>query len=233
MYSKSFLEDFTNFDYVMKILKSSPEFNHKCHQLALKAGHSIEVSVKKNKVYFIQEGYTKLSNLSGERPIFIHLSKRGEFPFLVAQNDLSDERAEISALIDCILWEIDSDYLNNLLLTEDPRNFILLSFHIKLSRNSIIQLIMESFTSEERVYYILHFLADKFGIRNADNSVNLPSFITYEKLGEFAAVSLSHTSNIVKTLQKQNIISIRKKAWVIHKLDDIPIAIPYIFERWI
>ncbi|WP_088811026.1 MULTISPECIES: Crp/Fnr family transcriptional regulator [Listeria] len=233
MYSKSFLDDFTNFDYVMKILKSNPQFNHKCHQIALKTGLSIEVSFKKNKVYFIQEGYTKLSNLNGKRPVFILISKRGEFPFLIAQNDLSDELAEISALTDCILWEIDLDYLNDVLLTEDPRNFVLLNYHIKLSRNSMIQLIMDSFPSEERIYYILHFLANKFGIRNADGSIDLPSFVTYEKLGELASVSLSHTSNIIKTLQKQNIISIRKKQWVIHTLQDIPIVIPYTFDRWV
>ncbi|EMG28736.1 hypothetical protein X560_2383 [Listeria fleischmannii 1991] len=233
MYTKNFLEDFTNFDYVMKMLKSNRLFNHNCHQISLKEGNSLQFDFQTSKLYLIQEGYTKIASQYEEHLVFLSFSKRGEFPLLLGRNDLSTDAFQVTALTDCILWEIDRDYLNEILITEDPRNFVLLNYHIKISRNSVMQLVMNTFSSEERLNYILLFISDKFGVRNADGTIDLPSFITYAKLGELASVSLSHASNIVKSLQAQDIISIKKKNWVLKKPNQIPVSIPYSFNQWI
>ncbi|KGL45584.1 hypothetical protein BMT55_12815 [Listeria newyorkensis] len=233
MYKKNFIEDFTNFDYVMKLLKSNPQFNNKCHQVALRQGQSIQTKSIGNFAYLVQEGYTELTKEFKGEQVFLVLAKRGEFPILIGRTDWQTDSFHIIALTDCILWEIEFDYLKQILLDEDPRNFILLNYVMKVGINSYFQLSMSKLSSQERVYYMLRFIGDKLGVKNRDNEIEMPPFLTYEKLGEFASVSLSHVSNLMKELQQKNIIVIRKRNWVLKDPEAIPIPVEFQFNLWV
>ncbi len=231
MYSKNFLNDFSNFEYTMNLLKRHKLFSQKCHQIELLEGRQIEFDIYTPKLYFIQEGYTKLAIQYGGVPVFIFLSKRGEFPFLrVRKEVMTDTKFTLQALSKCILWEIDREFFYKVIQIEDPRNIILMNYQNRVARTSILQIIMNSLSAHQRIYYMLRFLGEKFGIQQENGEIELPGFLTYEKLGELTAASNSSVSGVLTELVKKDIISVKRKRWVLKKPTALVTDIPYGFS---
>ncbi|EUJ25217.1 hypothetical protein PCORN_18224 [Listeria cornellensis FSL F6-0969] len=123
-------------------------------------------------------------------------------------------QSRLEALTDVIWWRIDFSFLKQTLLLEDPRNYILLHYMARTRRELYALAVINRLNSKERIYFSLLSLID-LGFHKDTNVVELPEFLTYERLAELSNTSKGYTSKVLLHLREEKILISNKKPWII------------------
>lgn len=232
MYDKETLESYASFANVMKLLKKNAQFNHFCTQHRMPAGTKLTLDKRRKICYLLETGYLKYSYSGSDGLRNFHTVWPGRFVTLPIIAEYVPNTAELLFLSDAVWWEIDFEYLRKMLLTEDPRNYIMLQFAIEYGYRAYILSTMRRISAEDRVLFALVRLA-RFGIRVGANRVELPHFLTYSNLAELTDTSKSYVTLALKDLRDKGILASSKKPWIVEDLAqlkgmvDIPDAPSY------
>ncbi|EAF9292156.1 Crp/Fnr family transcriptional regulator [Listeria monocytogenes] len=235
MYNKETLQSYASFSEILKLLKRDLSFNKYCSQQRITKGSTFLFDENMNTCYLLESGYVKNNYISealgSNGPQIAYITSSGNLINLPLLIEERPKKYEIVALTDVIWWKIDFDYIRKILLTEDPKNFIIFHFALE-TRNQLFTLLKKySLSKKNSIYYSLLSLVT-YGIQIKENQVELPLFITYDILADLSFASKTYTSEVLKDLRKAGILLSSKKPWIItdiHGLKNL-IDVPYLVD---
>ncbi|MBC2312180.1 Crp/Fnr family transcriptional regulator [Listeria booriae] len=214
MYPEGELASLASFSNVMKLLKKDAHFNKFCTQHRLPKDNVEVITDNMKYAYLLQNGYLSYTYTGKIGSGYFFIVVPGMFVNLPISGNQVPIAGKVRALTDIVWWKIDIGFLRKMLLTEDPRNHIMLNY--ALQTRYYLYLIVKKYhlTSAERVYFSL-LRCTESGIQVKDNQAELPLFITYDLLAEFSETSKSYTSRVLADLRNKGILQSSKKPWVI------------------
>ncbi|MBC1792495.1 Crp/Fnr family transcriptional regulator [Listeria booriae] len=217
MYDKDELRSFASFATILKILKRDPNFNKYCTQHRVPKGSIITLNPERKDSYLLESGYVKYDYTGKSSEGYYYVIPAGRFISLPVVKNQFTLYAQVTALTELIWWKIDVEFLKKMLQLEDPRNYVMLNYSIEVAYKMYIISKKYLLSAENRVYFALLRCAE-VGIKVADNQVELPTFITYDLLAEFAGISKGYTSTVLGELRDNGVLISSKKPWVITDL---------------
>ncbi|MBC2259219.1 Crp/Fnr family transcriptional regulator [Listeria booriae] len=214
MYSKEMLESYATFENIMKILKKDPRFSEYCSQTKMPAGTRLRLDRSRNVCYLLERGYVKY-NFSGEDGMRnFYIVYPGKFISLPVVEGYIPSAGNLLFLNDSVCWTIDFEFLRKVLFSEDPRNFILISFLNETRYKLYVLATVRNLNAENRILLTLVRLAN-FGMHVSANRVELPPFLTHSMVAELASSSRSLVTHTFRKLHDQGILDSSKKPWVL------------------
>ncbi|MBC1473839.1 Crp/Fnr family transcriptional regulator [Listeria grandensis] len=214
MYLKETIDNFATLSNIIKILKKDAQFNHHCIEERISQGTELFFDKRRDYFYLVQSGYVQYRYEGSSGQNFHFLVRPGNFPFLPIYQEDIPHNSRIEALTDVIWWRIDFAFLKKMLQLEDPRNYILMSFMARTRRELYAIAVQDRLSSKKRIYFSLISLID-LGFRKDSNTVELPIFLTYDRLAELSNTSKGYTSKALLELRENEILISNKKPWVI------------------
>ncbi|MBC1575034.1 Crp/Fnr family transcriptional regulator [Listeria booriae] len=217
MYEKDELRSFASFATVLKILKRDPNFNKYCTQHRVPKGSTITLNKERKDCYLLESGYVKYDYTGSSSEGYYYVIPAGRFVSLPMVKNQFTLYARVTALTELVWWKIDVEFLRKMLQLEDPRNYVMLNYSIEVAYKLYIISKKYLLSAESRVYFGLLRCAEA-GIKVADNQIELPSFLTYDLLAEFAGTSKGYTSTVLGELRDKGVLISSKKPWIITDL---------------
>ncbi|WP_077912537.1 Crp/Fnr family transcriptional regulator [Paenilisteria weihenstephanensis] len=164
--------------------------------------------------YLVESGYIKYNYTSDGYTKNFHILSPGRLFNLPILLEEIPKKYTVTALTDVLWWQIDFDYIRKILITEDPKHYIMLN-HLLESRYDLFLLTRRhSLSSEDSIYFSL-LRCVKAGIRTKPNEAQLPAFLNYEMLAELSYTSKTYTSDVLKRLREEGILISSKKPWIV------------------
>lgn len=214
MYLKETIDNFATGSNILKLLKKDAQFNHHCIEERFPMGQELLFDKRREYIYLIESGYVKYTYEGETQKKFSFFVQSGDLPFLPLFSEEIPTKSRLEALTDVTWWRIDFSFFKQMLLLEDPRNYILLSCLARTRRELYAIAVRDRLNSKERVYFSLLSLID-LGFRKDTNMVELPIFLTYERLAELSNTSKGYTSKVLLNLREEKVLLSNKKPWVI------------------
>lgn len=214
MYLKETIDNFATSSNILKLLKKDAQFNHHCIEERFPMGQELLFDKRRDHIYLIASGYVKYTYEGETEKKFSFFVQSGDLPFLPLFNEDVPTKSRLEALTDVRWWRIDFAFFKQMLLLEDPRNYILLHYVARTRRELYALAIKDRLNSKERIYFSLLSLID-LGFHKDVNVVELPVFLTYEQLAELSNTSKGYTSKVLLGLREEKILISNKKPWII------------------
>ncbi|MBC6308680.1 Crp/Fnr family transcriptional regulator [Listeria sp. FSL L7-1582] len=214
MYLKETIDNFATSSNILKLLKKDAQFNHHCIQERFPMGQELMFGKRREHFYLIESGYVKYTYEGQTGKTFSFFVRSGSFPFLPLYEEDIPTKSRLEALTDVVWWKIDFAFFKQTLLLEDPRNYILLSYTARTRKELYGLAVKDRLNSKERIYFSLLSLID-LGFHKDTNVVELPIFLTYERLAELSNTSKGYTSKVLLGLREDKVLISNKKPWII------------------
>ncbi|MBC1501978.1 Crp/Fnr family transcriptional regulator [Listeria weihenstephanensis] len=214
MYDRDEIKSLASFSNILRLLKKDPEFSRYCTQHRVPKGNVLTIAEDKQFCYLVESGYLQYSYVGEFATGYFFFIKPGRFASLPFLKDQLPAMAKLLAVTDVVWWKIDFEFLRKMLLLEDPKNFVILNHALEAAFNFYMMTKKYLSTSEERIYFCLVRLVD-VGINIRENQVELPLFLTYDRLAYLSNASKGYTANILTKLREDNILDASKKPWII------------------
>ncbi|MBC6298722.1 Crp/Fnr family transcriptional regulator [Listeria booriae] len=215
MYNERDLEAFSNAKNIVKLMKRYTDFNKHTLDVTMNKGESFSRRDAHRYCYLVKEGYFKINATNEQGDHFLMLMEAGHIIFFPLYYSIVFNDLVATALCETHCLRIESEFLKKVIALEDPHNHIALRYLTQVSRHFYSSLALITLSSKQRIMYILIELIDTFGRHTKAREIELPSFVNYETIAEFARCSRSYTISVLTTLRKQNIISSKKSGWII------------------
>ncbi|MBC1616666.1 Crp/Fnr family transcriptional regulator [Listeria booriae] len=215
MYSDRDLEAFSNVKNLMRIMKQYTNYSEHTLDVTINKGESISRREAHRYCYLVKEGYFKISATNEQGEHFLMLMEAGHIIFFPLYYSIVFNDLVATALSEAHCLRIESKFLKKVIALEDPHNHIALRYLTQVSRHFYSSLALITLSSKQRVIYTLIELVDTFGRHTKAREIELPSFVNYETIAEFARCSRSYTISVLTTLRKQHVISSKKSGWII------------------
>ncbi|MBC2098358.1 Crp/Fnr family transcriptional regulator [Listeria booriae] len=215
MYNDRDLEEFSNAYNLVKMLKMYPEFNENTLDVTFNKGESFFRKDAHRYCYLVKKGYFKVNAVTEQGNQFLMLTEAGHIIFFPLYYSFIFNDLVATALEEAQCLRIESEFLKKVIAFEDPHNHVALQYLTQVSRRFYSSLALISLSSKQRVVYTLIELVDTFGRHTKASIIELPSFVNYDTIAEFARCSRSYTVSVLSKLRKQNIISSKKSGWTI------------------
>ncbi|MBA3925430.1 Crp/Fnr family transcriptional regulator [Listeria rustica] len=215
MYNSDELKDPASLPNILKLLKKDPEFNRYCTQHRVAKGHVLKLTGDDRQFcYLLENGYLQYNYTGPFAKGYFFFIKPGKFVSLPLFKNQVHAEADVVAVTDVIWWKIDFEFLRKMLLIEDPKNYIVLNYTLEITYNFYMMTKKYLSSSEDRIYFCLARLIDN-GIQIKENQVELPLFLTYDRLASISNVSKGYTANILTDLREEGILNASKKPWIV------------------
>jgi len=172
---------------------------------------------------FIKEGFVKLYQLAENgRETTIYLSGPGNvlgIRALTAQNESASHTAE--ALTDLVIITISrKSFLS--ILDQHPEHIVDLA-HLFIERLNHTEKRLEGFIVTDATARVAHFLHDsalRFGVKVGSGTL-LPLPLTHQRISEFVGSFRETVSVVMKRLEKENAISLKRGKIMIPSMDKL------------
>ncbi|MDT0018173.1 Crp/Fnr family transcriptional regulator [Listeria swaminathanii] len=220
MYLKETLDQFASIDNILKLLKKNPSFNKHCRQERLPEKMIMAADKTKNDVYIIEEGFIKLIFAGDSNRNFSYIVSKGAFLHLPIYSEDIPQHTAMLSLTDVVWWKIDFHYFKTMMALEDPKNYLMLHQLAETRKRLYLIAFQEQLPPRKRVYYALNMMID-FGLEVSEKAVELPPFLTYQVLADYANTSKSYSSKVLGDLRKQGILESQKKPWRINDVQKL------------
>lgn len=220
MYLKETLDQFASPANILKLLKKDLTFNKHCIQERLEINTVIKADRERKYVYVIVEGFMKFIFEGIHKQEFIFIIERGSFPVLPIYSEDIPIYSKIIALTDVVWWRIDFQFFKKMMAIEDTRNYVMLHQLAETRRKLYFIAIKEKLSARDSIYFSLNEMMN-FGIRISANTMELPKFLTYQELVNFANTSKSYTSKVLAELREEGILDSKKKTWRINDIQQV------------
>lgn len=218
MYEKNEFRSLAAFPVVLKMLKKDPTFNKYCTQHRIKKGEVFTLNEDRKDCYLLESGYVKFDYTGPSSPNFYFVVPPSRFVTLPIFKNQFKLYGQVTALTELVWWKIDVEFLRKTLQLEDPRNYVMLNYMIEIGYKFYITA-KKTYLGAENSVYLALFQCSEAGIQIEENKVELPNFITYDLLAEFAGASKGYTSTVLGELRDKGILVSSKKPWVITDMD--------------
>ncbi|CAM4106803.1 Crp/Fnr family transcriptional regulator [Listeria booriae] len=214
MYSKDEIRSYASFSKILKLLKKDTRFNQYCTQHIIPKGTVITSETSLKYCYLVESGYVKYNYTGDEYTKNFHIVPPGKLFNLPILIEEVPKQYTVTALNDVLWWQIDFDYMRKILITEDPKNYIMLNYALESRYDLFVLTKKYSLSSEDSIYFSL-LRCVKAGIRTKPNEAQLPAVLTYDLLADFSYTSKTYTSDVLKKLREEGILVSSKKPWII------------------
>src|SRR3989344_3172472 len=172
---------------------------------------------------FIKKGFVKLYQLAENgRETTIYLSGPGNvlgIRALTAQNESASHTAE--ALTDLVIITISrKSFLS--ILDQHPEHIVDLA-HLFIERLNHTEKRLEGFIVTDATARVAHFLHDsalRFGVKVGSGTL-LPLPLTHQRISEFVGSFRETVSVVMKRLEKENAISLKRGKIMIPSMDKL------------
>ncbi|MBC1501310.1 Crp/Fnr family transcriptional regulator [Listeria weihenstephanensis] len=215
MYDRNELQFLGSFTTILRMLKNNPSFNRYCTQHRIAKGHVLHLTGDDRKTcYLVESGYLQYTYKGDFANGYFYFVRPGKFIALPLFKDQVHATADVVARTEVIWWKIDFEFLRQILLLEDPKNYVILNYTLEIAYHFFMMSQKYLSTAQNKIYFCLIRISES-SLQFKENQVELPLFITYDQLATISNVSKGYTANIVTELRNEGILDSSKKPWII------------------